>query len=245
MLNAEAGDLHLYDGYECEKCNNRGWSYYAKGAYIYRGNCECWKARNTIRRMNESGLANVIRKYTFARYKPVDEWQKHIKETALRFVSDDRAKWFFIGGASGSGKSHICTAICRELLKTKDVQYMLWEEESNELKSNKMDAETYQPRMKRLKEVDVLYIDDFFSRHRDNEAVRPTDADIGLARELLNHRYFNEKITLISSEWYSTEIFEMDEALGGRIIELGGTYCLNVGRGEGKNYRLKMGGVLL
>ena len=241
----EVGTLHLTDGYECEKCNNRGYAYYTKGAYIYRTQCDCWKPRKTIRRMMESGLANVIKKYTFERYNAEDEWQKHIKEKALKFVSDESAKWFFVGGASGSGKSHICTAICRKFFKTKDVQYMLWEEESKELKSTVMEAEIYQPRMKRLKEVDVLYIDDFFSRHRDDESVRPTDPDIKLARELLNHRYFTEKITIISSEWYSSEIFEIDEALGGRIIEHSGEYCLNVGRGEGKNYRLKMGGVLL
>lgn len=244
-LNMELGKEHELDGYVCEKCRNRGYIYYAKGIYVTRADCECWKARQSIRRMQRSGLGNVINKYTFALYNAETEWQKQIKESAKAFLADDHAKWFFIGGASGAGKSHICTAICRNLLATKEVHYMMWEEEANELKACKMDAETYQPRMNRLKEVDVLYIDDFFSRHRDGELVKPTDPDIKLAREIMNHRYVNGKITIISSEWYSMEIFDLDDALGGRIIEMGGKYCLNVGRGADKNYRLKMGGAML
>lgn len=246
-LNMELGKEHELDGYVCEKCRNRGYMYYANGIYVTRSNCECWKARQSIRRMQRSGLGNVINKYTFALYNAETEWQKQIKETAKAFVHDDHAKWFFIGGASGAGKSHICTAICRNLLATKEVHYMMWEEESVELKSMVTDAETYYPRMNRLKEVDVLYIDDFFSgrKERNGELAKPTFADVRLAREILNHRYVNQKITIISSEWHSMEILELDEALGGRVVEMSGKYCLNVGRGADKNYRLKMGGAML
>lgn len=244
-MNADEGQLHIADGYHCDKCKNKGMIYYADGIYTKGERCECWTARTSIRRMKASGLEDVISKYTFAKYKAEEEWQKKVKAAAKSFLVDEQAKWFFMGGASGSGKSHICTAICRELLKNKAVHYMMWEEEANELKACKMDAETYQPRMNRLKEVDVLYIDDFFSRHRDGELVKPTDPDIKLAREIMNHRYVNGKITIISSEWYSMEIFDLDDALGGRIIEMCGKYCLNVGRGTEKNYRLKLGGSLI
>lgn len=247
MMNADEGDLHLYDGYVCDKCKNRGYIYYANGTHVTRANCECWTARSSIRRMKASGLEKVIKDYTFSKYIAEDDWQKRIKETAKAFLADDQAKWFFIGGASGSGKSHICTAICRELLKEKAVHYMLWEDESKELRSCVMDAETYQPHMNRLKEVDVLYIDDFFSGHRevDNKLIKPTGPEVGLARELFNHRYINGKITIISSEWYSSEIVDIDEALGGRILEKCGKYCLNLERGSGKNYRLKKWGQML
>lgn len=252
-LNQELGREHEVDGYNCEKCRNRGYVYYAKGIYVTRGNCECWTARQSIRRMQKSGLGNVIGKYTFPLYKAETEWQKTIKATAEAFLQDDQAQWFFIGGASGSGKSHICTAICRNLLATKTVHYMMWEDESVELKGMITDAESYFPRLNRLKEVDVLYIDDFFSgrKKRKNakgeiEVALPTFADVRLAREIINHRYVNGKTTIISSEWKSDEIAdEIDVALGGRIIEKCGKYCLNVGRGPDKNYRLKMGGALL
>ena len=246
-LNADAGQLNLVDGYSCDECKNKGYVYFAVEQYVHRRDCDCMKARNTIRRMMASGLEDVIAKYTFAKYDATEEWQKKIKETAKAFLADDQAAWFFMGGASGSGKSHICTAICRELLKNKAVHYMLWEEESKVLRSCVMDAETYQPHMNRLKEVDVLYIDDFFSGHRerDGELIKPTGAEVGLARELFNHRCINGKTTIISSEWYSAEIVDIDEALGGRILEMCGKYCLNLERGSGKNYRLKKWGQML
>ena len=124
---------------------------------------------------------------------------------------------------------------------------MMWEEEGPELKSMVNDAEAYQTRMNRLKNVDVLYIDDFFSgkKERNGETIMPTAADVRLAREILNHRYVNGQTTIISSEWYSMEVFEIDNALGGRIVEMCGPHCLNIKRGAEKNYRLKMGGVMV
>lgn len=247
MLNAERGTEDITDGYSCDKCLNRGYIYYANGMYVTRKDCDCWKARMSIRRMRRSGLGNVINKYTFQRYKVEADWQKHVKEAAQSFLKDDAAKWFFIGGQSGGGKSHICTAICRSLLATHEVHYMMWEEESVELKSMVTDVENYQNRMIRLKNVDVLYIDDFFSgkKERNGEIALPTFADVRLAREILNHRCVNGKTTIISSEWYSMEIADVDAALGGRIIEMCGKYCLNVGRAKDKNFRLRMGGEMI
>lgn len=246
-LNADWGNENEVDGYECEKCRNKGWVYYADGVNTKGARCECWTARMSIRRMKSSGLSKVINDYTFQRYKTDEEWQKRIKDTAKAFLADDQAKWFFIGGASGAGKSHICTAICRNLLATQAVHYMMWEDECPELKSMITDAEMYQQRINRLKNVDVLYIDDFFSgrKERNGEVVMPTAADVRLAREICNHRYANKKTTIISTEWYSTEIYEIDNALGGRIVEMGGRYCLNVERIAEKNFRLKMGGGFL
>lgn len=247
LLNMETGKAHEADGYDCTDCRNRGYHYYAEGIYVTRRDCECQKARRSIRRMQASGLGNVIHKYTFSRYRTEEEWQRRIVETAEAFLDADGPQWFYIGGASGAGKSHICTAICRNLLKSNAVHYMMWENECPELKSVVNDAEVYQKRMSHLKNVDVLYIDDFFSgrKTRNGEVIPPTGADVRLAREIMNHRYVNGKTTIISSEWYSMEVYEIDAALGGRIVEMCGPHCLNVKRGAEKNYRLKMGGGML
>lgn len=246
-MNQIQGRENEVDGYECGECLNRGYRYYANGIYVTRADCECQTARRSIRRMQKSGLGDLIHKYTFDRYRTDEEWQRRVKETAAGFLKDDGAKWFYFGGASGAGKSHICTAICRNLLKTDAVHYMMWEDECPELKGLVTDAEAYQKRITRLKEIAVLYIDDFFSgrKTRNGEAIMPTGADVRLAREILNHRYVNGKTTIISSEWYSMEVYEIDNALGGRIVEMCGPHCLNVKRGAEKNYRLKMGGRML
>ena len=243
MLNREKGTLHLADGYTCLKCDNRGYMYVPNGAYIARQNCECAKPRATLRRMIDSGLKDVITRYTFGRYNAQDDWQKHIKAAAESFAKDPKSDWFFIGGESGAGKSHICTAICRELLRNKEVRYMLWEEEANYLKSVKMDSDLYQPRIRLLQEVEVLYIDDFLSRQ--NGVSEPSEADITFARELFNRRYFSSRTTIISTEWYSSEILALDKGLGGRIIECCGDYMFNIGRDPKKNYRLRKAGTTL
>ena len=247
-LNRERGTENETDGYECAKCLNRGYLYFANGVYTTRRECDCWQARRTIRRMMKSGLADVIKKYTFKKYAPEDEWQKNIKAKAEAFAHDPDGKWFFIGGASGCGKSHICTAICRALLADYPVHYMLWEDEGFRMRGLiSDDPSEYQRMMNRLKNVGVLYIDDFFSGNREREGKMrmPTEPEIRMAREILNHRYMEGKITIISSEWYSTEIYDMDNATGGRIVEMGREYCMNVKRGPEKNYRLKMGGEML
>ena len=246
-MNKERGKENEVDGYECEACLNRGYIYFANGVNTSCRECDCWQARRTIRRMMRSGLGPVIKKYTFGKYKADEEWQKLIKSKAEAFAHDPSG-WFFIGGASGAGKSHICTAICRSLLAKHPVHYMMWEEEGFQLKGLTKDSPAeYQKRMDRLKTVDVLYIDDFFSgrRERDGKRSMPSDADIRMAREILNARYVANKITIISSEWHSMEISELDNAIGGRIVEMGREYCINVGRTPDKNMRLRMGGEIL
>lgn len=243
MLNREVYKIDNENAIHCDKCNNRGFFYVPNGMYIAKQDCECQRARKTLKRMVDSGLEKVIAKYTFAKYNAEEDWQKEIKDAAERFVRQNDGSWFFVGGESGAGKSHICTAICRELLRTKEIKYMLWEEESVALKSVKMDFALYQPRIQALREVEVLYVDDFLGRK--NGSYEPSEADITFARELFNHRCFSGLQTIISTEWYLTEILQLDKGLGGRIIESCNGYIFNIGRDNKKNYRLKKAGGIL
>lgn len=231
-LNSETGHENEIDGFDCPECRNRGYRYDVRNGHLTQYPCDCWKPRRSIRRMKQSGLEGVISRYTFKKYLPDSEWQQQIKTAAQEFARSASPWWFFIGGQSGCGKTHICTAICREMLMTKEVRYMLWEAESKALKSVINDPE-YLTKIDQLKNIDVLYIDDFFGRGM------PSEADIRLAREILNHRYVNGKTTIISSEWHATEINDLDAAIGGRIVEMCGRYCFNVRRDSTKNYRLK------
>jgi DNA replication protein DnaC len=71
----------------------------------------------------------------------------------------------------------------------------------------------YQAKIKKLKRVPVLYIDDFFKGGA-------SDADIKLAFEILNARYNDTALrTIISSEIDLDGLMRIDEAIGGRIYE--------------------------
>ena len=250
--NAIIGNLNEKDGYNCPDCLNRG--YISVVQEIERGeqtndfyesmkDCHCKPIRAAIMCMKRSGLENVMQRYTFDRYTAAEPWQKHIKDTAQRFVSEGGSV-FFIGGQTGAGKTHICTAITVEFLRRgKAAYYMLWQDETVRLKACVMESAEYQAEMRRLKEVEILYIDDFFKPV--GEQKQPSPADIRLAYELINYRYNNAGlITVISSERLIEEILDIDEATGGRLVEYAGEYMINIGRDKARNYRLRNTGLI-
>ena len=108
-------------------------------------------------------------------------------------------------------------------------KYMLWRDEVRELKSLVNDNEAYIRKMNELKNIDVLYIDDFLKG-------RPTDGDLNVAFELLNSRYNQRKRTIISGERSIEQVMDMDEAIGSRIYERSKHgYCFET---PGENWRL-------
>ena len=236
--NASEGDLHKADGYECSACKNKGFiSKIDSEGYEVLQHCKCQKIRATIQRAKRSGLGDILKDFTFAKYEAADSWQKEIKEKAQQFCKDDNAKWFYIGGQCGSGKTHICTAIASYYIKAgKELRYMLWAEDSKMLKAN-VNEDVYQEKMSEYKNVEVLYIDDFL---KVKQGETPTSADINLAFEIINHRLMsNDKITIISSEKQLNEVMDYDEATMSRIFQKTGCYKFSIPKDRSKNYRLK------
>lgn len=203
------------DGVDCPICENRGYIPYVKDGIQYSKPCSCMEQRKYIRRIKRSGMADMMERYTMDSYQTPDPIRAEIKAKALQFCQAEKG-WWYISGRPGSGKTHICVAICNEFAKAgKNTQYMLWRDESVELK-RMVNEKEYKDRMDKLKSVPVLYIDDFFKTGNFN--IR--DADINLAFELLNSRYNNSKLrTIISSELSAKELLEIDEATGSRIWE--------------------------
>ena len=144
---------------------------------------------------------------------------------------------------SGCGKTHICTAICREfLLHESEVVYMLWRDDIVRIKAAITDSEEYSGEIQRYKQAETLYIDDLFKTGRgqdDSGMQKPTAADINVAFEILNYRYNNKLPTIISSECTMSELLKIDEAIAGRIVECASPMVLAVRPDKGKNYRLK------
>lgn len=243
--NAKPGDLNLSDGYSCAKCLNRGYFAYTEaglGGYIYEKfrPCECQKVRASIARMKRSGLESTIRDKRLNNFEAGTYWQGKMLEKARAYVAEGAAEgdWFFIGGQSGAGKTHICTGIARELLYAgHEVRYVVWEQITKALKAIINEPE-YAVELGKLETCEVLYIDDLFKPINDKP---PTDADLRVAFELLNYRYVNGKPTIISSERYLGEIFDLDEATGGRIYEKSRGYTVIIDRDPQRNYRRKEG----
>lgn len=233
IMNDAEGNLQ---GYDCKICHNKGIVYFRQGDEIVSKNCDCMKVRESLARIKNSGLSNLIEKYTFDRYIIEHDFQKVVKDKAVNFLKNN-AKWFFIGGQIGCGKSHICTAIVGELLKQgKQARYMQWRDDVVKLKSHANSYE-YELLIKPFKNAEVLYIDDLF-KTRAGEF--PTSADVNIAFEIINQRYINpDFITIISSERTISDMLKIDEAVASRICEYAGDYMINISEDIHKNYRLR------
>ena len=247
--NAEEGDLHIADGYECALCKNKGFTAEVREVYNHWSEtlipCKCQRARKAIHRLNRSGLQNVVKKYTFDKYEAVEPWQQSCKAAAMRFCKDAEHNWLFIAGQSGSGKTHLCTAATVHFIrKGNDAQYMLWRDDIAKIKAVGTDAVEREALVKPLKETPVLYIDDLFKmgKDRNGNVEPPTPTDVNIAFEIINHRYNNPQlITIISSERTLTELCQIDEAVAGRIAERTkeAGYCLNIKRDPARNWRMR------
>ena len=111
--------------YHCEKCNDRGFVYktqkYPFGDYDYdvAVKCECHIIRKNLINLEKSGLKEAVQKLTFETFETKDDFQKVMMDRAKKFTEQNNIPFFYIGGQVGSGKTHICTAMCGRYLQQK------------------------------------------------------------------------------------------------------------------------------
>ena len=245
--NASTGHLNDEDGYDCKLCMNRGYT-----AVLTEGMggvpsealapCRCMEIRKSIMRMKRSGLESCIRDYTLEKFEAQADWQREMVRMAKDFLTNgvQDGRWFFMCGQPGCGKTHICTAVARKLLYDRPVFYMIWPTESKRLKAIVSEADEYAQAIRKLETIDVLYIDDLFKPVKNDEGkiMPPNGPDMRLAFEILNYRYINRLVTIISTEWYLDELLDFDEATASRIAERSAGYKLMIARDKARNYRI-------
>ena len=237
-MNKTPGTL---TGHDCPRCLNRGAvAFPREDGSIFTRECDCMKIRRCVWEMEKSGLKNVIRELTFDAYTATEAWQKTIKAGAMAYA-DKMEGWLLFCGQSGSGKTHLCTAVCRQrLLDGDEVRYMPWRDKIAELKSMSLDSEHRSEIITSYKKAAILYIDDLFKVGKAADgSCNPTGADIGLAFEIINYRYINHLPTIVSTEKTPQELVEIDEATGSRIIEMAGGNVFSISRDQKRNYRLR------
>lgn len=221
-------------GPDCPICRNRGYHTEMRDGYIVSAECECMKRRRSERNIKSSGLSDMVARYTFDAYQTPEPWHQTAKAIAKDYA-ESPAGWFVAAGNVGTGKTHLCTAICGQLMEAgKEVRYMLWRDDGAKLKSLVTDEAAYNAAIRPYKSAEVLYIDDFW------KGAKVTDGDINLAFELLNYRYNDsKKITIISTEKTVEQMMEIDEAIGSRIYERSKGNFLRFANKQ--NWRLKNG----
>ncbi len=278
LINSSAEKLQEY---RCNKCKDKLFILYKNEQWqTLSKQCECYNQVINEKRLERTQLANKKYEYTFENYKANEEWQKDILNKSKAYVKCPNG-WFYIGGQVGSGKTHICTAVVRNIaylnnmsfeyilfnqkmtelkqmkfeekdgqvgsgkthictavvrniayLNNMSFEYILFNQKMTELKQMKFEEkEKYQEILNRLIEIDILFIDDLCK-------FEPTKSDLDILFDIINNRYLNNKICVISSEKFISDIYKIDSATGSRIIEKS-SCVLEIEHNENKNYRLK------
>lgn len=228
----------------CEKCSGTGW--------VFTGNwnevrpCACVAVQRERKRLEASGLREAVEAMTFAAWQSKTPWQQKAADTARAWkegILSHQRPWLFFGGAVGSGKTHLCTAACGEVLSAGvAVRYMLWPEESRRIKAAVTDAAEFDRLIQPFKAVPVLYIDDLFKTKRNDqrgilEAVTP--ADVRVAFEIIDARVRANRPTVISTEWMLDELIEADEGTFSRVNYMSEGYQVQIAREKDRNWRMK------
>lgn len=223
-------------GINCPICNNRGnhieilW----KDGLPYEElvECECQSGRKVRRTAERSGLSPFL-DMVFDTFRTDSDFHRGLKKLAFKNAKSE--DWFYIGGQTGAGKTHITCAIANHLTGIKNsIKYSTWMQDIKSLNFMMHDRAEYESRLNELKNVEVLLIDDLFKR---SAGERITNTDTQIMLEIINHRYMHRKKTIISSEDSLDMLVRVDEAIAGRIKERCGEFVVNIGKDFNKNMR--------
>lgn len=231
ILNSVEGEAKYFD---CRICRNRGTEAFINeyGFISYR-DCVCKKKRECYRMMERSGIhPEVLKRFTFQNFEDNELWQKDMKHKAMQYAKSDISEWLVLSGQSGSGKTHLCTAVAKHLISQgHEVKYMLWSDIARRLTALKFKEAEYDEFFRQIVSAEVLYIDDFLKTYRDP----------AIAFDVINARYTarENRATIISTEMNLDAIRNMDEATAGRIREMSQDYCYQIKQDPNRNYRYK------
>jgi DNA replication protein DnaC len=204
--------------------------------------CECQQRRVNLWNIEHSGLVDVIDSLTFDSFCDKEPWQKTLKTGALHYLEllrNGGKHWMMISGQVGSGKTHLATAVMRELLfDGRKALYTTWRDIARFLKSYQLDGEGYDGAFSKMMRPDVLYIDDFLKGNI-------TDGDKNVAYDIIDGRYKRNRATIITCEKIHAEIAAVDEAVGSRIAQKTGEFYFDIGRDGNKNIRKAGKGIVL
>lgn len=220
--NQQKGDL---PGDHCDKCQDKGRILRPVYERLYNDfvatsfTCACMEARLAKQRLLSSGVGPMLIQCSLDNFDTSkDSWQGAMLDAAVKFVTmAHQGYWFYIGGDAGSGKSHLCAGIMRELLGLNMAcAWMDWVDDSTRAINGW--RSDYDNALEPWRKAPVLVIDDFLKPIKTARTNSPAPEALRLAYSVINHRYNNPAlVTVISSEYTLDKLMDFDQAMASRI----------------------------
>jgi len=215
---------------QCKKCFDEGYAIgWANNYNLHEVAwvCEC----GALQRIKADEHRNQVRDRAMETFQEVKAHHTPMLQVAKNFLKQDKHKWIYVGGAVGSGKTHLCEVLVKELFeKTKlTTRTEKWRDIAKKIKSDP----TSDVIMLELKAVPILYIDDLFKSGGD----KVTEADVNIAYDIIEGRMNFGGYTILNSEYTIQSLKEIDKSITSRIVEKAGEFIINISEGEGKDMR--------
>lgn len=248
--------------YNCPKCKDQGGTIEWRDADVFGDGrivrkeqvwveCSCVKQKKINRLLKSSEITEEFQKMTFGNFE-IDGYPAEIKkmyDTAFQYcqafnsIKTTRRNSIALIGQPGAGKTHLLSAVANGMINKLlvPVLYFPYIEGTEDLRSNFDQLVT---KIQRLKEVEVLFIDDLFKpvttsiNGKRVKEPRATSWQIEKMFEVINYRYLNNKPLLISSELTFDDMLGIDEALCTRIFEMCSDYTVTIKKDISLNHRL-------
>lgn len=221
----------------CDKCQD-GYIFYEVDGYLKARMCDCRREKEIESILRSSGVSyDEYQSKTLDSFNTNTQVAKEMKAQALKFIGDRKATGIGYFGKTGTGKTHICIAICQELTKKRMLlhRYFSYRTDIQKIKASYYDTDMYNNLMGKYLSCNVLFIDDLFKFATDKNGNIQTQ-DLQIMFDVINTRYLNKAITIFSSELSVEEIRKIDEALGSRIYAMIQPYGV---RCVGENMRFR------
>ena len=231
--------------YHCNICKDKGYIYKTDGFYEVAVKCKCQTLKDAQMRLEKSGLGELLETKRLDNYNTNTEYQKQIKETATNYINEyvkGNKYSLALLGQSGVGKTHIMSAVSRQLLDAGiTVKYYIADDIIQRLQACKYDQENYIREFNSIVRAEVLYIDDLFKSSVTNYYKQENikTEDLKVIFEVINYRYNKKLPILLNSEIHFERFADIDQAIIGRINEMCDyKYLVSIKPDINKNYRL-------
>lgn len=224
--------------YDCPICKDKGYIFETdKDGYEVAIPCKCLAKKQSIEKMERSGLTEAFKQKTINSFVADKEWQKMAKFKVTKYINDflkeGTNSGLILSGQPGSGKTHLGIGTMLELIYNNiGCVYREYLTMITDLKQTSMDETDYIRELEKYTNPPVLFLDDFLKGE-------PTQADLKHIYKVINTRYLKGMPMIISTEKSIKEILNWDEAIGSRLIEMSQGNVIEFPRDCSNNYRLR------